>query len=115
MTDPATQLTTLRALRDTVTDPTQVAALDALIAQLAAIESARSHTQTIADNAQVAFAVSGDIYGDVQTGGARYLARLRGRCATMPLEGMRQQQAGDVLAISLDQLYTQLTVPGHEQ
>jgi hypothetical protein len=44
---------------------------------------------------------------------AAYLARLRGSCGTLPLEGMRQQSKVDgVLRISLVQVYTQLTVDG---
>ena len=61
MTDPATQLAALRALRATVTDQAQGAALDALIAQLAAAETTRSHVQAIGDNDQIGVAVAGDI------------------------------------------------------
>src|SRR5262245_20885797 len=74
--DPATQLATLRALRATVSDPAQGAALDELIASLESVPP-RDHTQTIGDNAQVDVAVAGDVRGDVQSGGARYQALLQ--------------------------------------
>src|SRR5262245_46525901 len=120
--DPATQLATLRTLRATVTDPTQGAALDALIASLESALVAQQR-QSIGGNAQVGIAVAGSIHGNVYLDGRRadedarrladYLTRLRGSCATLPLEGMRQQsQVDDVLRMGLDQVYTQLTVEG---
>jgi formylglycine-generating enzyme required for sulfatase activity/energy-coupling factor transporter ATP-binding protein EcfA2 len=121
MTDPAIQLVTLRALRNTVADTAQLAALDALIASLETVTA--PPTQTITGNAQVGVAVAGDIRGNVYLDGQRadaaarllsaYLTRLRARCGAIPLEGMRQQnQVGDVFQIGLDQIYTQLSVPG---
>src|SRR5512138_1742160 len=101
MTDPAAQLATLRALRATVTDLTQGAALDALIAALESAEVAQQR-QNIGGNAQVGIAVAGSIHGNVYLDGRRadvaarllavYLERLRARCAAIPLEGVRQQK-----------------------
>src|SRR5262245_6520421 len=118
MTDPVTQLATLRALRATVTDPAQGAALDALIANLESAEVAPQR-QNISGNAQVGIAVAGSIHGNVYLDGRRgktaaellraYLQRLAQRCGTLPLQGVREQKAADdVLRISLDQVYTQL-------
>src|SRR5215470_7244663 len=119
MSDPASQLATLRALRATVTDQAQGAALDALIVQLETAETAHSHEQTIGGNAQVGVAVAGDVHGNIYLAGQRgksatqllegYLRRLAQRCGTLPLQGVREQKAADdVLRISLDQVYTQL-------
>lgn len=102
------------------------AVVDALLGHNLPNQAARDHAQTIGGNARVGVAVAGDLQGNVYLDGRRadqavqllaeYLSRLRGRCAVMPLEGMRQQkQVSDVLAISLDQVYTQLTVPGRAQ
>src|SRR3712207_1917815 len=71
MTDSAAQLATLRTLRATITDPTQAATLDMLITQLEATV-AHHHAQVISGEAQVGAAVSGDLHGDIQTGGERY-------------------------------------------
>src|SRR5262245_32942579 len=119
MSDPASQLATLRVLRATVTDQAQGAALDALIASLESAETARSHAQTIGGNAQVGVAVAGDVHGNIYLAGQRgktaaqvlegYLRRVVQRCGTLPLQGVREQKAADdVLRISLDQVYTQL-------
>ncbi len=122
MTDPAAQLAALRAVRATITDPIQAAALDTVIASLEAAEVAQQR-QNISGNAQVGVAVAGCIHGNVYLDGRRadeaalllagYLVRLRGSCGTLPLEGMRQQsKLDDVLRMGLDQVYTQLTVEG---
>src|SRR5437762_11013953 len=122
MTDPLSQLATLRVLRATVTDPAQGAAFDALIAALESAEVARQR-QNIGGHAQVGVAVVGSIHGNVYLDGRRadedarrlaaYLARLRGSCGMLPLEGLRQQsKLDDVLRMGLDQVYTQLTVEG---
>ncbi len=78
---------------------------------------ARQTNQTITGQAEVA--VAGDVYGHIFINGKRgksaseliagYLTRLAGHCGRLPLQGMREQRtAGDVLAVSLDQVYTQL-------
>lgn len=75
MTDPATQLATLRALRDAAADPGQRAALDAAIAALEA-QQPGAHTQAIAGEAQLGAAVAGDVRGGItqtqQSGGVNF-------------------------------------------
>ena len=120
MTESNDRLTRLRRKLATTDDPEDRADLEAAIA---ALEAQQPPAQIITGQAQVGVAVAGNLHGNVYLDGRRadaaekmlagYLARLRGRCASMPLEGVRQQkQASDVLAISLDQVYTQMTVPG---
>ena len=94
-------------------------------ASIAALEKERDaiQSQTIGGNAQIGVAVAGDIHGNIYLDGRRadqaakllagYLRQLRGRCGSLPLEGVRQQkQVDDVLAVRLDQVYTQLAVEG---
>jgi formylglycine-generating enzyme required for sulfatase activity len=125
MTETTERLARLRRKLATTDDPEDRSDLEAAIAALEA-QQPPAAAQSIAGSAQVGVAVAGSIHGNVYLDGRRadgaaklladYLARLRGRCAAMPLEGLRQQkQVGDVLAISLDQVYTQLTVPGTVQ
>jgi hypothetical protein len=118
MADIALQLTALRALRETVTDPAQGAALDALVAQLEAATLAHSHTQTIAGDADVGVAIAGHLYGDIYYGIREknaaqllggYLQRLVLRCTRIPLQGMHRQNAiSDMPDMHLDQVYTKL-------
>ncbi len=82
--DPVSELTTLQALRDTISDPTQRAALDAAIAALAPprdgdvptdppgediaedVEGAvRQHTNSVQDYAQVGASIAGSVQGSV--------------------------------------------------
>ena len=80
-----------------------------------AASGARSATVT----GQVGYLFQGDIGGNVYLNGQRtkpreqllagYLQRLAGRCGALPLQSLREQRAAsDVLAVSLDQVYTQL-------
>lgn len=77
----------------------------------------RQTNQTIIGQAEVA--VAGDVHGHIFINGRRgksaseliagYLRHLAGHCSRLPLQAMREQRAaGDVLAVSLDQVYTQL-------
>lgn len=64
MTDPASQLTILRAQRDATTDPALRAALDAAIAALEAA-APRAHQADLSGSAQAGAAVAGDVGGSV--------------------------------------------------
>ena len=134
MTDIATQLATLRALRDAATDPQQQAAFDAAIAALE--QQSRSHTMTVADDADVGAAVAGDVHGDVNTGPryeafiqvfvaqsgivlaqeaqrealASYLASLARRCDKLRLHGVVdwERKRGKAPDFTLSQVYVTL-------
>jgi energy-coupling factor transporter ATP-binding protein EcfA2 len=84
MTDSASQLAVLRALRDAAIDPTQRTALDAAIAALAATlppsatdADSPETTLTIAGNAQAGVVVGRDVHGGVQAGGTRNEALIQ--------------------------------------
>jgi formylglycine-generating enzyme required for sulfatase activity len=92
--------------------------VDALLRQPLPTET-RSHTQHIGGYATIAAAIAGDFTGTLyiigeraQTTGqvlAGYLRWLGSQCGTLPLRGVREQKAaGDVLRMSLEQVYTQL-------
>ena len=118
-TDPASRLARLRRKLAEASDPEDQADLAAAIAALEK-ELAGTYAQTIGEEAQVGIAVAGSVHGNIYLDGRRadqaarllaaYLVQLRGRCGTLPLEGVRQQkQLDDVLKVSLDKVYTQLT------
>ena len=92
-------------------------AVDALLQAEAppAPPSARAATVT----GQVGTLIQGDVQGHVFINGQRgkapaqllaaYLRELASHCGALPLQGVRDQHAAsDILAISLDQVYTQL-------
>ncbi|MBK9713381.1 MAG: SUMF1/EgtB/PvdO family nonheme iron enzyme [Kouleothrix sp.] len=121
MSDLATQLDFLRALRDAAPDAAARAMFEQLIAEkeAAAPPAARGHTQHISGYATIAAAVAGDVHGDLYIVGERthsarqllagYLRWLASQCGLLPLRGVREQKtATDVLQIDLDQVYTQL-------
>ena len=120
MTDPTTQLALLRAQRDATRDPALRAALDAAIAALEATAPPppTAPPQPITNTAPNQGA-QGIFYGNVYIHGQRgksateligaYLQRQLLRCGRLPLQGVYQQKAADdTLAISLEQVYTQL-------
>src|SRR5262249_8636469 len=71
------------------------------------------------ETSQTDVAIAGHVYGNIYLAGQRtqsaaqllagYLERLRGRCGTLPLQGVREQRAADdVLKISLGQVVMQM-------
>jgi hypothetical protein len=130
MTDPHARLNRLRAKLANETDPEERADLEAAIAALE-----RELGRSITDEAQVGSAVAGGVRGNVTNvsgivagsllsgsfnghvylDGRRadqavrrlgeYLARLRGRCGSVALEGLQQhQQLDDANTVSLQQV-----------
>src|SRR5689334_1409473 len=87
MTDTDAQLATLRAIRDSTTDATTRAQLDAAIAAVEAATSSHRHIQHISDHAQVGVAVAGDVHGHI------FLAGQRGKTATELLEAYLRRVA----------------------
>lgn len=71
------QMAVLQERRNATADPDEKAALDLAITTLQSLWSSREHTQAVSDNAQVGVSVSGDVTGNVQSGGARYEAALQ--------------------------------------
>jgi len=130
MTDPNAQLQHLRAMRDAATDPAQRAALDAAIAAIEATILPPDATEgdTIDARGTQGFVnkPQGPVtqyYGRIFISGERrkqdteligaYLQRQAQRCDSLPLQGVYQQKASDdTLAISLEQVYTQLAIQG---
>ena len=127
MSDPAAQLAALRALRATVTDLAQGAALDTLIASLAAqlAQPAPTADAITVGNVTNSNAVAvGDgaratVYIDGRQGKsndellAAYYQRLAQRCRSVPLQGIYEQRSTtDSLTINLDRVYTQLATTG---
>jgi formylglycine-generating enzyme required for sulfatase activity len=115
----------LRRKLATLTDPEERADQAAAIAALEAQRAPpvpRTHTQTIADHAQVNLAVAGNVHGNIYLDGRRadaaekllagYLRRLCERCGSLPLEGVHQVKQLGESVMRLDQVYTQLTVGG---
>ena len=93
-------------------------AVDALL-QSEMPPSATSTTQI--NTGTIGVAVAGSVHGNIYLNGMRgktaeellhgYLTRLAKRCGTLPLQGVREQRGvSDVLAISQEQVYTQLAV-----
>jgi formylglycine-generating enzyme required for sulfatase activity len=129
MTDPTTQLQQLQSLRGVLGDDLYNEGLARLRTQYgdAAVDSALESMlqssaappeQTITNTAPNQGA-QGVFYGNVYLYGQRgkqaseligaYLERQVRRCGSLPLQGVYQQKASDdVLAISLEQVYTQL-------
>lgn len=116
--NPATQLAALRAVRATITDSTQAAALDMVIAELVSAEVAQLR-QAISGSAQVGVAIAGNMHGNIYMAEhhrhdpaqllVNYLERVRQRSGYMLLHGLHDQQTvADGLRIGLDQVYTQL-------
>ena len=94
-------------------------AVDALLRQGVAPPAPRSHSLTAGDNAHIGVAVAGDVHGSIFHGGKqgkapdelirRYLDDLARTCGMLSLQGIKEQKnATDVLAINLEQVYTQL-------
>lgn len=126
MSDLTARLARLRKRLASTDDPEEradlEAAIDALAKQLAPADTAaasRTHIQHIHEYTSIATAVAGDVHGDIYIVGERtqsstalmagYLRWLASQCSQLPLRGVREQKAAsDVLAISLDQVYTQL-------
>jgi hypothetical protein len=117
MSDPTTQLQQLRAMRDQLPEDMR-AQFDAQIAALEGMLQPSPPEQTITNTAPNQGA-QGVFYGNVYLYGQRgkqaseligaYLERQARRCGSLPLQGVYQQKASDdVLAISLEQVYTQL-------
>ncbi|MCG8349570.1 MAG: SUMF1/EgtB/PvdO family nonheme iron enzyme [Chloroflexales bacterium] len=119
MTDPRTQLATLRAMREAVTDTTQRAALDAAITALEATIPTQSYAVAISESVPTSAVVANEgyrnnrCYGQRQKNDARlltdYLCHLYDRCDRLPLPGVRKRKAADsAVTISLERVYTQL-------
>jgi len=120
MSDPTTQLQHLRAMRDQLPEDlraqfdAQIAALEALLQPSATPPPEQTITNTASNQG-----AQGAFYGNVYLYGQRgksaeqllagYLQRQVQRCGSLPLQGVYQQKASDdTLAISLEQVYTQL-------
>ncbi|MBA3945516.1 MAG: SUMF1/EgtB/PvdO family nonheme iron enzyme [Herpetosiphonaceae bacterium] len=99
--------------------------VDAVL-QVEAATTAGGTTQVVTESARVGVAVAGSLYGDVFINGQwtrdesallhQYLEHLIARCAMLPLQGIREQKSStDLLAIKLDQVYTQLATAGMVQ
>ncbi|MDZ4722228.1 MAG: hypothetical protein SH847_27515, partial [Roseiflexaceae bacterium] len=141
MSDMEARLVRLRRKLEQETDPEERADLEAAIAALeeklaVAAQSITDHAQVgvaIAGGVRGTVTnVTGDVTGSLLSGifhgavyldGRRadqavrllgeYMDRLRGRCGSITLEGLHQhKQLGDGDSVSLQQVYTQLTIAG---
>jgi hypothetical protein len=100
-------------------EPPSAASQTVTASEHVAQASDHSRAAVISGSAQVGTFIQGDIGGNVFIAGQRgkdaatllrgYLERQLLRCGSLPLQGVRQQKTSDdVLAISLEQVYTQL-------
>jgi formylglycine-generating enzyme required for sulfatase activity len=119
MTDPRTQLATLRAMRDAATDATQRAALDAAISALEATFPTRSYAVVVGERVPNGAAVADDEYGKSNRYSQRpkndarlladYLRHLYHRCDRLLIPSGRGRKTVDnAITISLERTYTPL-------